>query len=150
MQRAIIGVVGDKMEEFISNSERETLKFAAEFAKSLNAGDIVLLDGDLGAGKTVFSKGIVSALSSGKVTAVSPTFVIVNSYDCKPPVYHFDLYRINDPSELDAIGAEEYFYSDGISLVEWPIRAAEIFPKTAIKVYIEKQGDEKRRIRVER
>lgn len=138
------------MEEFISNSESETLSFAAGFAKTLKEGDIVLLDGDLGAGKTVFSKGIVSALSSGRVTAVSPTFVIVNAYDCTPPVYHFDLYRINDSSELDAIGAEEYFYSDGISLVEWPIRAADIFPNTAIKVYIEKLSDEKRKIRVER
>ena len=138
------------MEEFISNSENDTLKFAGDFAKTLKEGDIVLLDGDLGAGKTVFSKGIVSALSSGRVTAVSPTFVIVNVYNCTPTIYHFDLYRINDSSELDAIGAEEYFYSDGISLVEWPIRAAEKFPASAIKVYIEKINDKKRRIKVER
>lgn len=138
------------MEEFISNSEKETLEFAATFAKSLVPGDIVLLDGDLGAGKTIFSKGVVSALSNGKLTAVSPTFVIVNVYDCTPKVYHFDLYRITDSSELDAIGAEEYFYSEGISLVEWPIRASEMFPKNAIKVYIEKLDDEKRLIKVER
>ena len=138
------------MEEFVSSSEKETLEFAEKFAKSLKQGDIVLLDGDLGAGKTVFSKGIVLALSDGKIIAVSPTFVIVNCYDCNIPVYHFDLYRINDPSELDAIGAEEYFYSNGISLVEWPIRAIEMFPHNAIKVYIEKIDDEKRKIRVER
>ena len=138
------------MEEFVSNSEKDTLEFAAAFAKSLNAGDIVLLDGDLGAGKTVFSKGIVDALSDGKCVAVSPTFVIVNVYDCVPPVYHFDLYRINDVSELDAIGAEEYFYSDGICLVEWPMRASDVFPHTAIKVYIEKIDDDKRRIKVDR
>ncbi|MBR7172413.1 MAG: tRNA (adenosine(37)-N6)-threonylcarbamoyltransferase complex ATPase subunit type 1 TsaE [Clostridia bacterium] len=139
------------MEEiYYSNSENETLKIAEQFALTLNEGDIVLLDGDLGAGKTVFSKGIVSALSGGKITAVSPTFVLVNVYDTTPVVYHFDLYRINDVSELDAIGAEEYFYSDGVSLVEWPSRAANIFPNSAIKVYIEKVDSENRVIKIER
>ena len=133
---------------YYSNSEGETLKIASEFAGELSAGDIVLLDGDLGAGKTVFSKGIVSALSNGKITAVSPTFVLVNVYETNPPIYHFDLYRIADVSELDAIGAEEYFYSDGISLVEWPSRAEDIFPSSTIKVYIEKVDNEKRIIKV--
>ena len=135
---------------YYSNSESETLKIASDFAHELSVGDIVLLDGDLGAGKTVFSKGIVGALSNGKITAVSPTFVLVNVYDTTPPVYHFDLYRINDMSELDAIGAEEYFYSDGISLIEWPSRAEDIFPSNAIKVYIEKVDDEKRIIKIDR
>ena len=135
---------------YYSNSESETLKVAGEFALELSAGDIVLLDGDLGAGKTVFSKGIVSALSNGKITAVSPTFVLVNVYETTPPVYHFDLYRITDISELDAIGAEEYFYGDGISFVEWPERASGMFPSSAIKVYIEKINDETRKIRIER
>lgn len=135
---------------YYSNSTEDTLNIAKEFASTLNAGDIVLLDGDLGAGKTVFSKGIVSALSGGKITAVSPTFVLVNVYDTKPQVYHFDLYRISDVSELDAIGAEEYFYSDGVSLVEWPSRAIDIFPIDAIKVYIEKVDNEKRVIKINR
>ena len=139
------------MEEiYYSNSEKDTLKIASEFALKLNPGDIVLLDGDLGAGKTVFSKGIVSALSNGKITAVSPTFVLVNVYDTTPQIYHFDLYRISDVSELDAIGAEEYFYSDGISLVEWPSRAIDVFPISAIKVYIEKVDNDKRIIKIER
>ena len=138
------------MDEFISNTESETFEFAAQFSKTLKAGDIVLLDGDLGAGKTVFTKGVVSALSNDREIAVSPTFVIVNSYNCSPPVYHFDLYRINDISELDAIGAEEYFYSDGISIVEWPNRADGLFPSCAIKVYIEKLDENKRKIKVER
>ena len=139
------------MEEiFYSNNEKDTLKIAGEFALTLKEGDIVLLDGDLGAGKTVFSKGIVSALSNGKINAVSPTFVLVNVYNTVPQVYHFDLYRINDVSELDAIGAEEYFYSDGISLIEWPSRAIDIFPQSAIKVYIQKVDNEKRVIKIER
>ncbi|MBQ8424880.1 MAG: tRNA (adenosine(37)-N6)-threonylcarbamoyltransferase complex ATPase subunit type 1 TsaE [Clostridia bacterium] len=138
------------MEEYISKSNEETLKFAKDFAKSLKVGDIVLLDGDLGAGKTVFSKGIVSALSNDKIIAVSPTFVIVNVYNTNPPVYHFDLYRIGDESELDAIGAEEYFYGNGISLVEWPSRASHIFPKNVIKVNIIKISDNERKILIER
>lgn len=135
---------------FYSNSTDETIEIAKRFARSLKSGDIVLLDGDLGAGKTIFSKGIVNELSGGLITAVSPTFVLVNVYDANPKIYHFDLYRISDVSELDAIGAEEYFYSDGISLVEWPSRAIEIFPANAIKIYIEKVDDDKRVIRIER
>lgn len=138
------------MEEFYSKSNEDTQKIAGDFAKTLKIGDIVLLDGDLGAGKTVFSKGIVSALSNGLITAVSPTFVIVNTYNTTPPVYHFDLYRISDESELDAIGAEEYFYGNGISLVEWPSRAESMFPSSAIKVNIEKLSDEERRIIIKR
>lgn len=138
------------MEEFISNSPAETLEIASNFARTLSRGDIVLLDGDLGAGKTVFVKGVVDAFSNGKVIAVSPTFVIVNVYETDPEIYHFDLYRINDVSELDAIGAEEYFYGDGISFVEWPERAKGMFPSLAIKVYIEKISDESRKIRIER
>ena len=138
------------VEEFISSSENDTLVFASEFASTLLPGDIILLDGDLGAGKTVFTKGVVSKLSGGKIVAVSPTFVIVNVYDTTPKVFHFDLYRISDVSELDAIGAEEYFYSDGISIVEWPERADGMFPRNAIKVYIEKLDSERRKIRIER
>ncbi|MBR2391166.1 MAG: tRNA (adenosine(37)-N6)-threonylcarbamoyltransferase complex ATPase subunit type 1 TsaE [Clostridia bacterium] len=138
------------VEEFISSSENDTLVFASEFASTLLPGDIILLDGDLGAGKTVFTKGVVSKLSGGKIVAVSPTFVIVNVYDTTPKVFHFDLYRISDVSELDAIGAEEYFYSDGVSIVEWPERADGMFPRNAIKVYIEKLDSERRKIRIER
>ena len=138
------------MEEFFSNSNDETLEIAKEFAKSLKSGDIVLIDGDLGAGKTVFSKGIVSFFSNGEITAVSPTFVIVNVYNTSPQINHFDLYRITDESELYAIGAEEYFYGDGISLVEWPMRAEDMFPDTAIKVFIEKKGDNERKIIIRR
>jgi tRNA threonylcarbamoyladenosine biosynthesis protein TsaE len=138
------------MEEFISNSAEETLEIASNFAKTLSRGDIVLLDGDLGAGKTVFVKGVANAFSGGNVIAVSPTFVIVNVYNTDPEIYHFDLYRINDVSELDAIGAEEYFYSNGISIVEWPERADGMFPASAIKVNINKVTDNERVIVVER
>ena len=138
------------MEEYISKSNEETLNIAKNFAETLKIGDIILLDGDLGAGKTVFSKGVVSKLSNDEITAVSPTFVIVNVYNTSPPVYHFDLYRIGDESELDAIGAYEYFYGNGICLVEWPSRALDVFPENAIKVNIEKINDNERKIIIER
>ncbi len=138
------------MEEFYSKSQNETICIASKFALSLKMGDVVLLDGDLGAGKTVFAKGIVGKLSNNKIVAVYPTFVIMNEYETNPKVYHFDLYRVSDESELDAIGAEEYIYSDAISLIEWPSRAKNYFPKTAIKVYIKKISDEERIIQIER
>ena len=138
------------MEEFISNSAEETLAIASNFAKTLSRGDIVLLDGDLGAGKTVFVKGVANAFSNGKVVAVSPTFVIVNVYDTDPEIYHFDLYRINDVSELDAIGAEEYFYGGGICFVEWPERAEGYFLTDVISIEIKKLSDNERMIRIER
>ena len=138
------------MEEFISNSQNETIEIAKRFSKTLKSGDIILLDGDLGAGKTVFAKGIVSALSNSTEVAVSPTFVIVNTYKCTPPVYHFDLYRINDVSELDAIGAEEYFYGGGICFVEWPERAEGYFLTDVISIEIKKLSDNERMIRIER
>lgn len=138
------------VEEFISKSAEDTLKIAKDFADSLSVGDIVLLNGDLGAGKTVFVKGVTDKFSNGKAVAVSPTFLIVNVYDTTPPIYHFDLYRIDSVSELDNIGAEEYLYGDGISFVEWPERAEGYFPRSAIKVSITKNGDNERIIRIDR
>lgn len=138
------------VEEFISKSINDTYNIASTFANSLNVGDIVLLNGDLGAGKTVFVKSITDKFSNGNTIAVSPTFLIVNVYETTPPIYHFDLYRIDDISELDAIGAEEYLYGNGISFVEWPERAEGYFSKKAIKVDIIKLGENERKIRIER
>lgn len=137
------------VKEYISKSREETLEIAKEFAKKLSIGDIVLLNGDLGAGKTVFVKGVTDFYSSGKAVAVSPTFLIVNVYETTPEIYHFDLYRIDDIEELDSIGAEEYLYGNGISFVEWPERAEGYFPSSAIKVEIKKVSDNERLIRIE-
>ena len=137
------------VKEFISKSIEDTLHVAAEFANSLSVGDIVLLNGDLGAGKTVFVKGVTDYFSKGKAVAVSPTFLIVNVYDTTPEIYHFDLYRINDVEELDFIGAEEYLFGNGISFVEWPERAKGYFPSSSIKVEIKKINDNERLIRIE-
>lgn len=137
------------VKEFISKSKEQTLEIAKEFATSLSVGDIVLLNGDLGAGKTVFVKGVTDYFSNGKAIAVSPTFLIVNVYETDPEIYHFDLYRINDMEELDAIGAEEYLFGNGISFVEWPERAEAYFPGSSIKVDIKKLNENERLIRIE-
>lgn len=135
------------MEKFITKNSEETAELAKKIAKKCKKGDVLLLFGDLGAGKTVFSKGFVSAFSGAQVT--SPTFTIVNTYEGKIPIFHFDLYRINDADELYMIGIEEYLYGDGITLVEWPERAMEIFPKSAKRVTIKKLDDTRREITIE-
>lgn len=135
------------MKKIISKNAKMTMQIAKKLAKKCKIGDIVLLYGDLGAGKTVFSKGFTSAFSKANVT--SPTFTIINVYPGKIPVYHFDLYRIKNSSELNDVGAEEYLYGDGISLVEWPERARELFGKDVISVTITKLGDSEREIKIE-
>lgn len=119
--------------KYISNNYSDTINFAKQFAKTLKAGDVVLLDGDLGAGKTVFTKGIVEYFSNGAEVAVSPTFTIVNEYACTPPVYHFDFYRIKSEDELYAIGIEEYLYGEGVCIVEWPERAPNVLAEINCK-----------------
>lgn len=129
---------------FISNSIEETKGIARELAKSLHGGSIVLLSGDLGAGKTVFAKGFAEGL--GVVDDItSPTFTIMNTYDNK--LNHFDLYRLNSVEELLSIGAEEELYGDKISLVEWPeIVGFGFFANEAVVVEIQKIDEKTRNI----
>lgn len=111
-------------------------------------GGFVALDGDLGAGKTAFVRGMASLLSPGS-RVKSPTYTIVNEYlRGKIPFYHFDLYRVNDPDELWGIGFDDYL-SGGICVAEWSSAVPAAVPDDAIRVTIEKTGDESRRITVE-
>ncbi len=135
-------------EKYISNGLEDTENIAIKFAKSLVAGDIVLLSGDLGAGKTQFAKGVAKGLGI-KNEVPSPTFTIMNSYD--DTLFHFDLYRLKSYDELMAVGAEEYLYSGGKSLVEWPeCVGIENFPNYAIIVNIKKLDENKREITIRR
>ncbi len=135
-------------ERFISKTTEETKKIASNLARQISKGSIVLLSGDLGAGKTVFAKGFAEGL--GIISSVpSPTFTIMNIYDNL--LYHFDLYRLNGFNEFLATGAEEYLYSDGYSLIEWPeCVGVENFPENAIKVKIHKIDDTQREIVISR
>lgn len=135
------------MKKFISKNQKQTNEIAKEFVKTLKTGDIVLLQGDLGAGKTTFVKGIVSALHGNPDDVTSPTFTILNEYDLPQyPIYHFDLYRLSNPNELYNIGYEEYFYGDGVCFIEWPERAEEFFDKNVKIVQINKLGESQREI----
>lgn len=112
----------------ISNSPEQTMAIAAKFTANLKAGDIVFLKGDLGAGKTVFAKGMAKALKVDPQSVSSPTFIIMNYYKGKMPLYHFDLYRLEKPEELSSVQFDEYFYGPGISIVEWPERLGDKAP----------------------
>ena len=130
--------------EFLTESVEETRKIASLFSKKCECGDIVLLTGDLGAGKTVFAKGFAEGLSI-EDDVVSPTFTLMNNYDNR--LLHLDLYRLEKYEELVSIGAEEFIYSNMISLIEWPERVGyEMFNGRVYIVKIEKIDETKRKI----
>ncbi|MCG8499487.1 MAG: tRNA (adenosine(37)-N6)-threonylcarbamoyltransferase complex ATPase subunit type 1 TsaE [Firmicutes bacterium] len=134
----------------MSESSEQTEKIAYDMAAFLEPGDVVCLGGDLGAGKTVFAKGLMKALGvEGYVT--SPTFTIVNEYSGKYPIYHFDVYRINDVDEMFEIGFEEYIYGEGISIIEWADNIREILPPSRLRIDIKKdlqKGENYREIEI--
>lgn len=105
--------------EYYSTSDEQTKAIAACFAKRLLPGDVVCLCGDLGAGKTTFTKGIAQTLGCS-YEPVSPTFNIVNQYEGSPALYHFDLYRLKSADDLYSIDIDSYLYSGGICVIEWP------------------------------
>ena len=139
--------------EFISDSPEQTRQIAADFAKTLKAGDVVLYEGDLGAGKTAFTKGIGEALSV-EDAVTSPTFAIVNEYEGRLPLFHFDLYRLENYDDLYSIGFFDYLTRGGIIAAEWseniPDLAADLDDgkRAVYTVRIEKTGDNSRRILV--
>jgi len=124
----------------ISQSPEQTAKIAAEFAKTLQPGDVVTLNGDLGVGKTAFVQGLAKALGITDYIS-SPTFTIVNCYEAETPLYHFDVYRIADPEEMYEIGYEEYINGDGICIIEWAELIADILPEERYDVTIRKNYD---------
>ncbi len=115
--------------------EEDTIKLGEVLGRLLRPGDIVALKGGLGAGKTVLVKGIAKGLGI-KEEPNSPTFVIMNAYRGRVPLYHFDLYRVSGKKELEGIGYEDYFFGDGVTVVEWADRVEEIFPESAIEIEI--------------
>lgn len=134
-------------------SEDDTKNIGRELGKNASQGELYCLDGDLGVGKTVFAKGFAEGLCV-KETVDSPTFTILKEYtDGRLPLYHFDVYRIADPDEMLEIGYEDFFYGDGVCLVEWASLIEELIPEKAIRINIEKDnenGFDYRKITVER
>lgn len=134
-----------------TNSEKETYAFGSELGKKAHAGQVYTLVGDLGVGKTVFTKGLARGLDVLEPVS-SPTFTIVQVYEeGRLPFYHFDVYRIGDVEEMDEIGYEDYIYGDGVSLIEWANLIEEILPEHYTEIKIEKdleKGFDYRRISI--
>ena len=125
-------------EVFETYTPEETFDTAVSFGKSAGRGAVYALSGDLGVGKTVFSKGFAKGLGVLE-TVVSPTFTILREYRSgRLPLYHFDVYRIEEPEEMDEIGFREYLYDDGVSLIEWADQVPELIPENAVRIRIEK------------
>ncbi|MGI6133056.1 MAG: tRNA (adenosine(37)-N6)-threonylcarbamoyltransferase complex ATPase subunit type 1 TsaE [Christensenellales bacterium] len=131
---------------FISNSVQDTFDIAAKLANGFVGGEIVLLEGELGAGKTTFAKGIAKALGI-KEEITSPTFVLLKEYQGRLKLYHFDLYRIEDAQELEELGFEDYLYQENsVSLIEW--NKFKKLPLPPIYVKIDRVDDNIRRIEI--
>ena len=119
-------------------SPEETFEFGKKLGKQAKAGTVICLDGELGVGKTVFTQGFAAGLGIEEPVN-SPTFTILQIYEeGRLPLYHFDVYRIEEPEEMDEIGYEDYFYGDGVCLIEWASMISELIPETAIQVTIKK------------
>lgn len=123
--------------EFITKDVDETIKLGYSLGEKINPGDIICLDGELGTGKTHFVKGIASALGI-KEYITSPTFTIVNQYEGRIKLNHFDVYRVSDPDEISAIGFDEYIFSDAASVIEWSKFIEELIPDEHVNILIEK------------
>jgi tRNA threonylcarbamoyladenosine biosynthesis protein TsaE len=139
------------MKEYESYSYEDTQRIAAEFADTLKGGEFIAMYGDLGAGKTAFTQGLAKALGVTRYVT-SPTFTIVNEYEGRLPLYHFDVYRIADPEEMYEIGYEEYIESGGVCIVEWSELIEELFPDSYIRITITKddeKGTDYRKIVIE-
>lgn len=125
------------MERIVMKNEQDTKNFGLELAKRLKPGSVIALIGDLGTGKTALTKAIAEGMGI-KQMITSPTFTIVQEYhDGRLPLYHFDVYRICDVEEMYEIGYEEYFYGQGVCIVEWADLIIDIIPEDAIKIHIE-------------
>lgn len=128
-------------------SIEETVEIGTKLGKLLGGGEIILLSGDLGTGKTAFTSGIAKGLNiAGYIT--SPTFTIVNEYEAQIPLYHFDVYRINDSEEMYEIGFDEYINSDGVTVIEWAELINECLPVENIQIKITKCIEEGLDVRV--
>ena len=138
------------MATFISNSPAETEAIGRQVAENIGVGSVLALKGDLGSGKTLFVKGVVDGLgSSADVT--SPTFTILHEYrgGGRLPVYHFDLFRVENPQALARLGLDDYFFGDGITVIEWADRFQEFVPEQARWIFFELKSETQRAITVQ-
>lgn len=135
--------------QLTSSSPGETERLGSIIGSLLQPGSFLALRGDLGGGKTCFTRGVVASLApQSKGLVASPTYAIMNCYPGSTPVYHFDFYRLTCDDDIAELGFEEYFYGDGVCVVEWSERLAELMPPDVLTLLFEYAGDEKRRITI--
>ena len=136
------------MNEFviITESVDETISFGKKIGRLLKPGDVIALSGELGSGKTWFTKGIVSALDIPSEMVTSPSFTLVNEYEGRFRLFHIDAYRLKEKSDFLSAGLDEYLYGDGIAVMEWADRWPEILPENTIQVRLEILDENKRKI----
>ncbi len=137
-----------KILNIVSHSEAETIALAGKLVSYFKSGDVIVLEGRLGAGKTVFVKGLAAALGIDESLVNSPSFTLVNEYPGSRPLYHFDLYRLENPEELYEIGWDEYAGRDGIVIVEWGEKAHEYLPERYYLITFAVSGESERQIEI--
>lgn len=129
-------------------SPEQTMEVGSLLGRLVQAGDVLNLNGDLGAGKTIFVKGVGMGLGLAADSITSPTFAIINEYQGRYPLYHFDLYRLDDALELEQIGYEDYFYGQGVSAVEWGNLFESQLPEERLDIGLETVDATKRRLTI--
>ncbi len=135
--------------KIISKSPQETQRLGREWGGVLRPGEVVALIGELGAGKTCLVQGLMEGLEvKDDYSGRSSTFVLINEYQGRLPVYHFDIYRLNNLREMAELGYEEYFYGKGVSIVEWADKAEGLLPPGSIVINIDIIGPEERRLEI--
>lgn len=132
-------------ETFISHSENETFSYGKDLSLKLVPGDIIALVGNLAAGKTVFTKGIANGIGVKEVVN-SPTFKLIGEYNSKPPLFHFDFYRIKSPKEIIDFGIEHYYSANGICIIEWADLFPNLIPKNSKWFFFEIDSNDNRKI----
>lgn len=134
--------------EHLSKNTEETIELGEHLAKSLKRGDIICLFGELGSGKTTFTKGIAKGLGIDPNSVSSPSFVLLNAYEGKWSLFHFDLYRAENYKQIFSLGSEEYLYGDGVAVVEWAQRMGTLLPEDYLGVHFFHRKDDHRLIKI--
>lgn len=133
--------------DFISHGAAQTQRLGARLGELLEPGDVLLLEGDLGAGKTVLAQGVAQGLAIDD-PVTSPTFTLIHEYEGRLPLYHVDLYRLGGATDAAGIGIEEYLYGDGVTVIEWPDRAGALLPREHLVISLRPIAETKRAVRL--
>lgn len=133
------------MWKYLSSSAAQTYILGEKLAGLTEPGDVFCINGELGTGKTVFAKGLAEGLGvTDRVT--SPTFTLINEYQGRRPFYHMDVYRLNSSEEMEDLGYQEYFYGQGVTLVEWAEIVKEVLPEERLDIFVERIDEDNRTI----